>query len=122
MRHDRHNVLESNPHVKSLAALVLLTRKLAPKPVGYRVWLKYRSWYLRQHQRAYGEFKCFYCGKGPLKKQTDDTKVLATLDHVHPTSKGGAKFHSSNIVVACHPCNNRKQDKSVDEFMNRKRQ
>jgi 5-methylcytosine-specific restriction endonuclease McrA len=64
---------------------------------------------------------CTYCGKGGLKKTTDFVEQLATLDHVHPTSKGGPKFLSTNIVVACSPCNGRKQDKSVDEFMTLKR-
>jgi 5-methylcytosine-specific restriction endonuclease McrA len=118
MRYDKHNVLVFDPHPQSLAALVLLTKKLAPRPLGYKVWLKYRGWFLRQHWRIYKEFRCHYCKKTGLKSQSDVPAELATLDHVQPLAKGGLKFHSSNIVVACSPCNNRKQDKSVEEFLN----
>ena len=118
MRYSNHNVLVHEPHPQSLAALVLLTNKLAPRPIGYRAWLKYRKWYIREHYRKYRSLECFYCGKGPLKKQTDITEELATLDHVKPLSKGGERFHSSNLVVACFPCNSRKRDRDFDEFVN----
>lgn len=61
---------------------------------------------------------CFYCAAGPLKKQSEINRDLATLDHVKPLSKGGERFHSSNLVVACYTCNSRKKDKEVDEFIN----
>lgn len=118
MRYSNHNVLVDSPHPQSLAALVLLTKKLAPRPVGYREWLRYRKWYIREHFRKHKVLECFYCGKGPLKKQTDHNDQLATLDHVKPLSKGGERFHSSNLVVACYSCNSRKRDKTVEEFMN----
>lgn len=117
MRYSNHNVLVKNPNLQSYAALVMLTKKLAPRPYGYRVWLKYRKWYLREHERKHGGFYCHYCNKGPLKKQSDFNDDIATLDHVHPVSKGGDKFMSYNIVVACFSCNNRKTDKSVEEFV-----
>jgi hypothetical protein len=118
MRYSSHNVLVDSPHPQSLAALVLLTKKLAPRPTGYREWLRYRKWYIREHFRKHKKLECFYCGKGPLKKQTDHNDQLATLDHVKPLSKGGERFHSSNLVVACYSCNSRKRDKTVEEFMN----
>lgn len=117
MRYDKHNVLVFEPHVQSLAALVLLTRKLAPKPLNYKVWLKYRKWYLRDHWKKHREFRCYYCNKSNLKAQSDIPSELATLDHVQPLAKGGTRFHSSNIVIACSPCNNKKKDKSVEEFV-----
>ena len=116
MRYSDHNVLVSDPHPHSLAALVRLTKKLAPKPVGYKVWLKYRRWYIRQHIKRHKKLECFYCGKGPLKKQSNDHNNIATLDHVKPLSKGGNRFHSSNIVIACHSCNSRKKDLDVKDF------
>ena len=118
MRYEKHNVLEFTPHIQSLAALVLLTKKLAPRPVGYKTWLRYRKHLLRKMYRTNRVLKCFYCGKGPLKIHTDNDSEIATLDHVKPLSKGGERFHSSNLVVACYSCNNRKRDKSVEEFMN----
>jgi len=118
MRYAQHNILVHNPHPKSLAALVLLTKKLAPRPISYKTWLKYRKWFLRRHLREHKKLICFYCGSGPLKAQTDSEKELATLDHVKPLSKGGERFNSSNIVVACFTCNSRKKDKDVEEFIN----
>ena len=118
MRYAKHNVLVHNPHPQSLAALVLLTKKLSPQPVSYKTWLKYRKWFLKQYLRKYKTLVCFYCGNGPLKSQADSNKELATLDHVKPLSKGGERFHSSNLVVACYTCNSRKKDKDLDDFLN----
>ena len=118
MRYDKHNILVHEPHVQSLAALILLTKKLAPRPMGYRSWLKYRKWFLREHCRQHKTLFCFYCKKGPLKKFSDFTEDLATLDHVKPLAKGGERFHSSNLVVACFSCNSRKRDKDLNEFLN----
>jgi hypothetical protein len=118
MRYSKHNVLVHDPHPKSLAALVLLTKKLSPRETGYKEWLRYRKWYIREHLRKHKTLMCHYCGVGPLKKQSDFDHDLATLDHVHPLSKGGSKFLSANIVIACYRCNSRKRDKSVEEFIN----
>jgi 5-methylcytosine-specific restriction endonuclease McrA len=118
MRYSDHNVLVKEPHIQSLAALVLLTKQLAPRPSRYRDWLKYRRWYIRQHLKAHNKLVCHYCGKGPLRKQSDNEDNLATLDHVKPISKGGNKFHSSNIVIACFSCNSRKRDMDVEKFIN----
>lgn len=118
MRYSDHNVLVKEPDLQSLAALVLLTKQLAPKRTGYRVWLKYRRWYIREHLRRHKCLMCHYCRKGPLRKQSDDENNLATLDHVKPISKGGDRFHSSNIVIACFSCNSRKKDMDVEEFVN----
>jgi len=117
MRYSQHLVLLPNPHPQSLASLVLLTKKLAPKPTGYKVWLKYRKWFIKEHLKVHKELRCTYCGKGKLKKTTERTEQLATLDHVYPTSKGGAKFSSANIVIACSPCNGKKADKDLKEFL-----
>lgn len=42
---------------------------------------------------------CQYCGE----------HRSLTIDHVHPTSRGGAHAWT-NVVAACDPCNNRKGD------------
>jgi 5-methylcytosine-specific restriction endonuclease McrA len=118
MRYAKHNVLVYEPHVQSLAALVLLTKKYAPRELGYKTWLRYRKWFIREHLRLHGTLTCYYCNKKNLKAQSDFDCDLATLDHVKPLSKGGERFHSSNIVIACHRCNSRKKDKDVEEFLN----
>lgn len=46
------------------------------------------------------QYNCCYCGTSINKKN-------ATMDHVHPLSKGG-KTNWENIVTACGPCNSRK--------------
>ena len=37
-----------------------------------------------------------------------------TLDHVHPRSQGG-KSAWENLVACCHPCNNRKGDRTPEQ-------
>jgi 5-methylcytosine-specific restriction endonuclease McrA len=53
------------------------------------------------------DYICQYCGNkfsyGNL-----------TMDHVVPKSKGGHKIWT-NIVSACHKCNNKKGSKSIEE-------
>ena len=118
MRYANHNILIDDPHPQSLASLVFLTRKLAPRPIGYKTWLKYRKHLLREKYRADKTLRCYYCGKGPLQAHSDREDDIATLDHVKPLSKGGARFLSTNIVVACHSCNCRKKDMDMEEFKN----
>lgn len=119
MKHWMHNVLVQNPHPQSMAALILLCRKFTPFP-NYKKWLKYRKHLLRKTYRDTGELKCHYCGKGDLKMHTRSPRAPnhATLDHVKPVSKGGERYSSANIVVACWPCNMRKRDMDVEEFLN----
>jgi 5-methylcytosine-specific restriction endonuclease McrA len=119
MKHWDHNVLVQNPHPQSMAALVLLCRKYYPFP-NYKKWLKYRKHILRKIYRTAKELRCHYCDKGPLRmhsrKHGDPSH--ATLDHVKPVSKGGERYSSSNIVIACWSCNKRKADMDVEAFIN----
>lgn len=46
------------------------------------------------------EYKCQYCND-------DVTDITATIDHVHPVSKGG-KTTWENITTSCKPCNYKK--------------
>ena len=119
MKHWDHNVLVQRPHLQSMAALVLLHRHYSPFP-NYKKWLKYRKNLLRKIYRANKELRCHYCGKGSLKIHTrhKGDPNHATLDHVKPVSKGGERYSSSNIVVACWSCNMRKRDMDVEEFVN----
>ena len=48
---------------------------------------------------------CQYCG----------SKKDLTIDHVVPVSKGG-KNTWTNMVTACHKCNNKKGDKSLEDI------
>lgn len=42
--------------------------------------------------------------------------ILATVDHVHPISKGGAVFDVKNVVPCCSKCNQKKGNKLLHEF------
>ena len=53
--------------------------------------------------------KCFYCNK-------TISRAELTADHIIPICK--TKYHSSkNIVVACQDCNEKKDCKTVEEFI-----
>lgn len=92
-----------------MASLELLKKDLAKKEIDE--WLRFRSEFLRNH-----ELKCQYCGKKNLVPEIEDMSsarqrsILATIDHIIPISKGGAKFDPNNCVVACYPCNSKKKD------------
>ncbi|WP_179828422.1 RNA-guided endonuclease IscB [Nocardiopsis aegyptia] len=64
---------------------------------GYEV----RDYLLSKCGRA-----CLYCGA---------TNVPLNIDHVHPRSRGGTD-RVSNLVLACVPCNQAKNDRPVEEF------
>ena len=55
--------------------------------------------------------RCVYCGS-PLEYD------VATLDHVHPLSHGGAHA-PGNVVLACGSCNRLKGDLLPTEFFAR---
>lgn len=53
--------------------------------------------------------KCAYCGA---------EGVALTIDHIHPRSRGGSD-RVSNLTLACVPCNQRKGNRDVAEFLAR---
>lgn len=53
------------------------------------------------------DYTCVYCGKRDKKD--------CTLDHVHPTSRGG-KDSFENCVTACMKCNREKDNLTVAEW------
>jgi hypothetical protein len=54
--------------------------------------------------------KCAYCGK---------TDVPLEIEHVIPKSKGGTN-RVSNLTLACRPCNKRKGNKPIEDFLKSK--
>jgi 5-methylcytosine-specific restriction endonuclease McrA len=54
------------------------------------------------------KFKCQYCGE-KLSMKT------ATIDHVHPRSKGGENT-IENCIASCKKCNNAKGDTALSVF------
>lgn len=53
---------------------------------------------------------CAYCGCDPHPDE-------ATLDHIHPTSRGGAD-HALNFALACSDCNHLKDGRTPEEWLN----
>ncbi|MBU2774215.1 HNH endonuclease [Acidithiobacillus ferrooxidans] len=51
--------------------------------------------------------KCAYC---------DAEHAPLTIDHIHPKSAGGSD-RVSNLTLACFPCNQRKSNRDVAEFL-----
>jgi 5-methylcytosine-specific restriction endonuclease McrA len=66
--------------------------------VGYEV----REYLLEKWGR-----KCAYC---------DAQDVPLEIDHIHPRSKGGSD-RVSNLTLACRPCNQRKANRDVADFL-----
>ncbi|NEO00972.1 MAG: HNH endonuclease [Moorea sp. SIO1F2] len=54
--------------------------------------------------------ECTYCGKQSVPLQ---------IEHIHPKSKGGSN-RVSNLCLACEKCNQRKGNKPIEEFLNKK--
>ncbi|GBE49201.1 HNH endonuclease [bacterium BMS3Bbin13] len=52
-------------------------------------------------------WRCAYC---------DVENVPLTVDHIHPKSRGGSD-RVSNLALACVPCNQRKGNRDVTEFL-----
>ncbi|MBV8315346.1 MAG: HNH endonuclease [Planctomycetaceae bacterium] len=50
---------------------------------------------------------CAYCGK---------TDVPLQVEHIHPKSRGGSD-RVSNLTLACAPCNRRKGNRPVEDFL-----
>lgn len=55
---------------------------------------------------------CFYCQKAL-------TFDAATIDHLTPLSRGG-NHTGKNVKLACLPCNSRKGNRTLDEFLEEK--
>ncbi len=64
---------------------------------GYEI----REYLLEKFHRT-----CIYCGK---------TDVPMEIEHVIPESRGGSS-RVSNLVIACHECNKKKDNQSASEF------
>jgi 5-methylcytosine-specific restriction endonuclease McrA len=54
--------------------------------------------------------------QGELQGYEDAENVPLEIDHIHPRSKGGSD-RVSNLTLACHPCNQRKGNLPVEQFL-----
>jgi 5-methylcytosine-specific restriction endonuclease McrA len=110
----RHVLIVEDPHPRSMAALIALRRTYRDEEV--QRWLKFRESILEACEAIYGCLVCHYCGRRDLVREENPLNGrqpanMATIDHVVPLSKGGAKEDSENCVIACQRCNEKKADK-----------
>jgi 5-methylcytosine-specific restriction endonuclease McrA len=64
------------------------------------------GWEVRAYLLIKYKYRCAYCGR---------TNVPFEIDHMHPRSRGGSK-RVSNLVLACHECNQAKGSETAAEF------
>jgi 5-methylcytosine-specific restriction endonuclease McrA len=62
---------------------------------------------LRHYLLTKWEQRCAYCSA---------TGIPLEIDHVQPRSKGGSD-RVSNLVIACHPCNQAKGEQPLEAFL-----
>ena len=111
------NILTNARHLCSLypvTSIVVESCKFNPRlmqdpdmwGVGYqqseRGKMQVREYVLQRDNRT-----CQYCGV---------TNVRLEIDHIVPVSKGGS-YRVSNLVTACHNCNQSKGNRSLSEFL-----
>ena len=77
---------------------------------GYQQGPLYQR-HLREYIATQCNHRCVYCGKGDWE---DATRF--NLDHVVPRS-GSGPTNIRNLVWSCEPCNQRKGDRPVHEFL-----
>ena len=110
----RQVVQVEDPHLQSRAAQLVL--KQAYWDEEHERWIAFREGLLDACEAVHGCLVCHYCGKRNLVREENPVTGrqpanMATIDHVMPLSKGGAKEDPDNCVIACQSCNEEKADK-----------
>lgn len=123
----KHSVYFDPNSANTYAASILLNEQLRVLDVDYIDHFEYRMKviqfsrdYLTEIQNRLGSVTCTYCGKENLIIELEGMKVKhnvkATIDHIHPISKGGPVFDPGNVCACCGPCNTKKKDMLPEEF------
>lgn len=60
-------------------------------------------------------WRCVYCLR-PLAEGAEHPADRPTVDHVVPRARGGTS-RRRNLVAACRPCNGRKADSDLTEWL-----
>lgn len=68
-------------------------------------------WLLRKQNH-----RCYYCNEPIFRDCKQGHPQEATVDHRTPLSRGGSN-NMCNLVAACFACNNRKADRTAEEFL-----
>ncbi len=63
--------------------------------------------------------KCFYCPRHTYlpRRGHAPTKGMATLEHIVPLSRGGARDPKENCVIACYACNQARGNMPIEQFL-----
>lgn len=85
--------------------------KNGKKVVALKGFARFIVKQLYKHQKD-----CYYCRRFLT---LDNSGHKATLDHKVPLSKGGT-WKRTNLVLACHACNQNKGDSDEDVFIARR--
>ena len=117
MRMRGQMVTVEEPHMASMAALVLLNRFYHKAELAQ--WFDFRDEVLDECETVMGGLVCTYCGRDDLVREQPEGTFrqpanLATVDHVVPVSKGGERYDKGNCAVACYRCNQKKADKKPE--------
>ena len=76
------------------------------KGVEYQQGELYGGYEVREYLLEKWGRKCAYCGK---------TNLPLEVEHIIPKSRGGSD-RVSNLTISCHDCNQRKGNKTAEEF------
>lgn len=108
-----NRIYVEQPDLTSRAAYLLLKREYERQVLAE--WEAFRNSFFDKHE----PLTCFYCGKISLVREIIDPcdsrqrSILATIDHLEALSNGGSQYDEANCVVACQPCNTKKQSKKI---------
>ena len=73
---------------------------------------------VRQYLLQKYQYTCVYCQKCAFQ-HGKSTGIRLEIDHVVPSSKGGSD-RVNNLVLACHECNQKKGNLSLEDFLKNK--
>ncbi len=103
----------TEPHPQSPAALALLVTHLwRHDETVYRGdrWAEFKDKYLQDFAAKHGKVFCHWCQRDDMilkgTPEGGNEKNVVTLDHLIPTSRGGALYDPENVVPSCKRCNN----------------
>lgn len=92
---------------------LLKARKLLKKQSDNRPdpkWISRTRAYLKRKQNG----KCWICGV-KMDFEHRHSETFATIDHLHPLSKGGG-WKRKNLSLACYSCNNRRGNSPAKHY------
>jgi len=116
------------PDSKTHASAVLLRNDLLLQDTdflesfqGRMLRIQFSRDTLTRWKKQIGTLFCVYCNKSGLQIEYDGmsikSDIMATLEHLNPTSCGGGAFDLEHIVCACGNCNTNRSNKDLDTYL-----